>query len=76
MKKTLLAVTIFVVFVFIGILGCRGWTEMRNDVRQARAIHKVYRDNTTAKNPTETAKVETLGAKIDSILGHMEELSE
>ena len=33
------------------------------------------RDRVVAKNVTETAKVEALGGKIDSILGRMEDLT-
>lgn len=69
MKKTLLALALL---SFIS--GC-GWPEMNRDVVELRAIHATLRNNTKAKNPEDQGKVDLLGAKIDSILGHMEELT-
>lgn len=71
MKKTLLVLALALPL----LSGCRGWPEANADVVELRALHKVYRDNTVPKNPTDTAKVEALGQKIDSVFGHMEELT-
>lgn len=59
----------------LAVGGCRGWPEANADVKQFRAVLTVYRGATTAKNVTETAKVDELGARLDSIAGHMEELT-
>lgn len=54
---------------------CRGWPEMERDIREVRSLHRGYRDHTVARSATDTAEVEALAGKIDSILGKMEELS-
>lgn len=71
MKKTLLPLLLLV--PLLG--GCKGWPEANADVKELRQLHAIYRENTVPKSATESAKVEKLAGKIDSILAHMEELT-
>lgn len=70
MKKSLL-----VLALLVATAGCRGWPEANADVKELRALHKVYRDHTVPKSATDTAKVEALAVKLDSIMGRMEDLT-
>lgn len=73
MKRTLLALVL--IALCLCYTACRGWPEMNQDVTQFRNILTVYREGTTAKNVTETAKYDALGQKLDSIAGKMQDLT-
>lgn len=69
MKKILLVV----VLAAASLSGCAG-VENR-DVVELRAIHRMYRDHSKAKEAADQEKLNDLGSKIDSILGKMDEIT-
>ena len=75
MKRLLATVLLLVVFMLFSVLGCRGWPEMNNDVKELRSLHAIYRGATVPKHPTESATVENLAVKLDEIMGHLDKLT-
>lgn len=75
MKKLALAAICGIALSTSALPGCVGWPEANKDVRELRAILTEERGFLEPKNPTHAAMIQSLDAKIDSILDHMDAIT-
>lgn len=74
MKRIIVLALLFATSASIS-LGCVGWPEANADVKELRSLFQEYTKHVEPREPTRTASVEALAAKIDSCFEKMDALT-